>query len=140
MPGSMIGGWPSIAARVGWKGSIVGPLGLNSRTELPHWAVLATMFAASLARWRTTPDIVPVHWNARGEIDRYGGRFQALFIIPLVTTGVYIALALVPLIDPQRESYRSFAGAYSVIRLGVIGAWERCTESCCSRSRAWRSM
>jgi len=90
------------------------------RRELPHWALVGAMFALGVLSWPEAPDRIPVHWNLAGEVDRWGGRFEGLFAVPLMGAGVYLLLLFVPRIDPGRANYASFRQAYDVVRLSVL--------------------
>lgn len=53
--------------------------------------------------WKDLPDLVPMHWNISGEIDRYGSKTELLiipFLMPLLT---YLIFLLVPYIDPKKQ-------------------------------------
>ncbi len=90
------------------------------RTELPQLALLAAMFIAAALCWSRVPDRVPVHWNIAGEVDRYGGRFEALLVPPLIALGLYALLLFLPRIDPGRANYARFRTAYLVIRYALL--------------------
>jgi len=90
------------------------------RTEWPLWLLLAAMFVAAAACWRHAPEQMPVHWDIHGNVDRYGGRFEGLLLLPLVSVGIYLLLTFLPRIDPRSENYRKFATAYKVIRFSVL--------------------
>lgn len=94
---------------------------ISWRTELPQLLLIAAMIAASGWAWSRVPDKVPVHWNAKGEVDRYGGRFEGLCLAPMIGTGVYALLLVIPWLDPKRANYQQFAGAYAVIRFTILG-------------------
>ncbi|MBZ4687378.1 MAG: hypothetical protein PWQ96_205 [Clostridia bacterium] len=66
------------------------------------------------------PDRVPTHWNIRGEVDGYSGRFFGAFGLPLITLGVYILMVFLPRIDPQRTNYSKFPRAYNVVMVGLV--------------------
>lgn len=78
------------------------------------------MIATSLWGWFTLPETVPVHWNAQGEIDRYGSKLEGVGIMPVVAVGMYLLFLALPRIDPWRDNYQRFAGAYSVLRVGLL--------------------
>jgi uncharacterized membrane protein len=82
--------------------------------------VILAMFGVAAARWGSVPDRLPVHWNAAGEVDGYGGRFEALLLLPLVALVLYPLLRFIPRIDPARRNYESFAGTYLLIRVVII--------------------
>jgi uncharacterized membrane protein len=93
---------------------------VNVKIELPQWLLLAAMWAVALASWSTAPERIPVHWNMHGEVDRYGGRFEGLLLVPLVALGIYLLLLFLPRLDPGRANYAQFAGAYAIIRIAVL--------------------
>ena len=90
------------------------------RTEWPHWVLLAAMFALAAASWGSAPGQVPVHWNLAGQVDRYGGRFEGVFLLPLVAAAIYLLMLWLPRLDPGRANYETFAGAYATLRLAVL--------------------
>ena len=92
------------------------------RTEWPLWLILAAMFLIAVLAWNAVPDQIPVHWGLRGEPDRMGGRFEGLFILPLVSLFIYGVLRIAPRIDPARANYDAFAGAYATVRIIVLAA------------------
>lgn len=89
------------------------------RREAPMLAIVLGMFVASSAAWSRVETPIPIHWNASGEVDGYGGRFEGLLLIPLIALGIYGLLLVLPKADPARANYESFVGAYGWIRLGV---------------------
>jgi len=94
---------------------------ISWRTELPLWLLILAMFALALSAWPSSPDRIPVHWGLHGQVDRYGGRFEGLLLFPLVTVALYLVTLALPRIDPGRLNYARFAGAYTVVRFGLIG-------------------
>ncbi len=86
------------------------------RSELPQLVLVLAMFVAGAWAWNYVPEKIPVHWNIRGEVDRYGGRFEGLMVVPLIASGLYLLLRVLPKLDPRAENYQIFAGPYTVIR------------------------
>jgi uncharacterized membrane protein len=68
--------------------------------------VLATL-AATLLVWRHLPAQIPVHWNAGGEIDRYGAR-GTVFVQSAVMLGFMLLWTLLPRVSPQRFKVDEF--------------------------------
>ncbi len=93
---------------------------LTWRTEWPHWLLLMFLFVLAASNWSSTSERIPVHWNVHGEVDRYGGRFEGLLLLPLVALTLYLAMVLLPRIDPGRANYAAFAGAYATLRLAIL--------------------
>ena len=90
------------------------------RTEWPMWLLLWAQFLLAAGSWPKSPERIPTHWGLDGQIDGYGSRFQGLLLLPLVSLGLYLALLVAPQIDPKRESYRHFAGTYTLLRFAVL--------------------
>ncbi len=93
---------------------------INLRIEAVQWAIIGAMFVLAAVVWRSAPDQIPVHWGLSGEPDRYGGKFQGLLLLPLITLGLYLAMLLLPRVDPRRANYALFEGAYGAIRLSTV--------------------
>jgi uncharacterized membrane protein len=89
------------------------------RREWPHGLALTAMFAGSAWAWERVTPPIPTHWNFRGEVDGYGGRFEGLLLVPLIALGLYVLLLVLPRIDPGRANYASFAEPYAVIRFAL---------------------
>jgi uncharacterized membrane protein len=83
--------------------------------------MIVAMFALAGVMWSAAPDQIPVHWNWAGEPDRFGGRFEGLFLLPLAAAGVYALLLFLPRLDPRRRNYDAFAGPFAIIRTVVVG-------------------
>lgn len=90
------------------------------RVEAPQLAILIGMFVLALVTWPGAPDQIPVHWSGAGEVDRYGGKFEGLLLMPLIATGLYVLLRVLPRIDPGRANYAAFQNTYDLIRFGIM--------------------
>lgn len=86
-------------------------LKLSRSVELVQLVILAAMFAVGALSWPY------VQWNLQGQVDRYGGKLEGLFLLPLVMLGLYFLLLFVPLVDPERSNYKNFRKAYNGIRI-----------------------
>jgi uncharacterized membrane protein len=90
------------------------------RQEILPLAVLAAMFAGAAWSWPRVPDRLPIHWNAAGEVDGYGGKFVGLMLLPLVAVGMYALFLVLPKFDPGKRNYESFGKAYLALRTALI--------------------
>ena len=63
-------------------------------------ALLILMAAFSLYAWPRLSEPLPVHWDLSGEPDRWAGRWEALWLIPAITVGVFALLVAVPRLEP----------------------------------------
>lgn len=84
--------------------------------------VIALLFALSAWAWVVIPagEPIPVHWGPNGEPDRFGGKFEGLLLLPIITTAVVGLLTLVPFIDPRKENILRSGPAYRAIWIGLL--------------------
>jgi uncharacterized membrane protein len=90
------------------------------KAELPQLAIIAGLFLWSAWLWPMAPESLPVHFDLSGNVDRMGSKLEGLFAIPTTAVVLYLVLRFLPRLDPARENYNSFAGAYAVVRLAVL--------------------
>ncbi len=66
------------------------------------WLALLLSFGATLAAFFLFPERIPVHWNAAGEVDRWGAKYE-LWIIPAIQLAMVGFMAIWPRLDPLRR-------------------------------------
>ena len=66
-------------------------------------AVVLVPFLYLAYIWNQLPDKVPVHRNAKGEIDRYGDKLELILIPLLLPLIVYVIFLVVPRIAPKNK-------------------------------------
>jgi len=84
------------------------------RREWPTLLTLAVTAVLVAWSWSRIPERVGVHWNIHGEIDRYGGRFEALALVPLLLLGCSVLTFLLGRLGPAKN-----AEVMWVVRLGL---------------------
>ena len=98
---------------------------MNKHEKLPGinpvlLGIILLSLVAGAVLYSHLPERVPVHWNLRGEVDGYGGRFTGAFAIPLLTLGSYLAMVVTPRFDPKRANYVKFTGAYNAFMVAFV--------------------
>ncbi len=88
--------------------------------EWVQLGLIVGMFALAAIRWPALPDRLPIHWNASGQVDGYGGKFMGLLLIPLIAAALYLLLRFIPRIDPARANYASFQGTWMLLRVTLL--------------------
>jgi len=76
---------------------------MKLKKELPIIAIALLPFVYIAYIWNQLPEKVPMHWNIKGEIDRYGDKIELLiipFLLPILT---YVIFLVVPIIDPKNK-------------------------------------
>jgi uncharacterized membrane protein len=91
------------------------------------WMIIAAMFAVAIAEWPLAPARIPTHWDGSGSIDRFGGKFQGLLLVPLSAALAWGLVATVALFRqgkfdaPVRRALISLGYAILLIFVGVFG-------------------
>jgi uncharacterized membrane protein len=99
------------------------------------WTIIATMFATAIVESPLAPVSIPTHGNGEGSINRYGGKFQGLLLVPLSAAFAWgLITALVPFqqgkSDPSVSRVRIrlgyailliFVSVFSDLVLWIIG-------------------
>ncbi len=78
-------------------------MNLELKKELPLIGIILIPFVYLATVWNSLPEIVPIHWNSKGEIDGWGNKFTLigmLFMLPVLT---YVIMSVISKIDPKRR-------------------------------------
>lgn len=86
-------------------------------------AAVGLMLVGSAAVWPFVPAdrAIPTHWGIDGRPDAYGGKFQALLVLPLVALGLSVLLAVIPCFEPRSLHLARSAKAYLALWAVVLG-------------------
>jgi len=93
---------------------------------LPGWAMIVAMFLLAILLWPSAPESIPMHWNFAGSIDGYGGKFEGLFLMPIIATSVWSLVNFVPWVRPEkfdhglRAPFFLFAYAMMLLNVGIF--------------------
>ena len=91
-------------------------------TWLIGTVVVLLMFGLSAWAWVQLPAgaSLPVHWNAAGVADRYGGKAEGLLLLPAVVLGILLLFNVIRYIDPLRVNIERSGQAYRAVLLGIL--------------------
>jgi uncharacterized membrane protein len=78
------------------------------KTEFIPLIIIVIMFAIASFSYQQVPEKVPTHWNSKGEVDGYSGRFVGLFLLPIISFAIYLMLSFLPYIASYSEGIKSF--------------------------------
>ncbi|MEM9986120.1 MAG: SdpI family protein [Bacteroidota bacterium] len=73
------------------------------RYQIVILALIFLPFVLSWVCWNQVPDEVPIHWNAKGEPDRYGHKAINLFLLPGINLMVNGLFWIIPYADPKQN-------------------------------------
>ncbi|CAN5416104.1 SdpI family protein [soil metagenome] len=95
-----------------------------SSVAIVDGVALLLMLAFSAYAWTRIPDgaWLPTHWGANGEVDGYGSKGFALFIMPAAGAIIAALNLVLPSIDPRRKHLARSQRGYTAIWC-VLMAW-----------------
>ena len=63
---------------------------------------------------------VPIHWNIKGEVDRYGSKTVGLLVGPITVFFLTMLLLFIPRMEPRQENFAQSQKAFKIIIGGVL--------------------
>jgi len=89
-----------------------------------YWiiAILLIAISAGASAWlySSLPEQIPTHWNIRGEVDGYGGKWT-LFLFPVMMAGLLVLFYFLPALSPKHFEVDTFRSTYLYIMVLVVG-------------------
>lgn len=79
--------------------------------------VLLMIVAATLAGlllWNRLPEQMASHWNINDQVDGYMSKFWGVFMMPLITLGMFVLFLVIPSIDPLKANIAQFREAFNL--------------------------
>ena len=80
--------------------------------------IIATLIV-TLIVYPELPSRVPMHWNLRGEVNRYGDKLE-IFLMPAAMAVIALLFAALPWLSPRRFEVDTFRSTYLYIMLLVL--------------------
>ena len=82
-----------------------------TKGEKAHLLLWLLLLLLTVVFYSRLPEEIPIHWNSLGEVDSVGGK-AAAFLPMAVMAGIFVLYKYLPKIDPKKENYPRFQGAY----------------------------
>jgi uncharacterized membrane protein len=89
----------------------------TNTTSLIVLTLVAIAVIAGALLWNQLPEQMASHWNANDQVDGYMPKFWGVFLMPLVTLGMFGLFLLLPNIDPLKANIAKFRGAFNLFIL-----------------------
>jgi uncharacterized membrane protein len=88
---------------------------MNTRTTTIIVLVLIIgATAAGLLLWNKLPDQMASHWNVNDQVDGYMSRLWGVFMMPLMTLGIFLLFLVIPAIDPLKANIAKFRQTFNL--------------------------
>lgn len=83
-------------------------------TSIVVLVLIAIALVAGAWFWNQLPEQMASHWNASDQVDGYMSKFWGVFMMPVVTLGMFVLFLLLPNIDPLKANIAQFRGAFNL--------------------------
>jgi len=89
-----------------------------------YWIIAILLIAISLGAtawvYSSLPEQIPTHWNIRGEVDGYGGKWT-LFLFPAMMAGLLVLFSILPALSPKHFEVDTSRSTYLYIMVLCTG-------------------
>jgi len=75
---------------------------------------------AGLLLWNRLPGQMASHWNINDEVDGHMSKFWGVFMMPLVTLGMFVLFLVIPSIDPLKANIAKFREAFNLFIILIV--------------------
>jgi len=75
---------------------------------------------AGLLLWNKLPDQMASHWDINDQVNGYMPKFWGVFMMPLVTLGLFVLFLVVPAIDPLKANIAQFREAFNLFIVLIV--------------------
>ena len=86
-------------------------------TRMTLVIVLVLLLVSALAGvllWNRLPDPMASHWDVNDQVNGTMPRFWGVFLVPLISLGLFLLFLLIPAIDPLKENIAKFRDAFNL--------------------------
>jgi len=93
-------------------------------TRLTTIVVLVSIIGATIAGvflWNQLPDQMASHWDANDQVNGYISKFWGVFMIPLITLGMFLLFLIIPNIDPLKANIAQFRETFNLFITFMVG-------------------
>jgi uncharacterized membrane protein len=86
-------------------------------------AVLLMLVLALLAGfllWNRLPDQMASHWGVNDQVNGYMSKFWGVFLLPLMTLGMFLLFLVIPFIDPLKANIAQFRSVFNLFIVLIV--------------------
>jgi len=73
-----------------------------------------------IALWNRLPDLMASHWGANDEVNGYISKFWGVFLLPLITLGMFLLFLVVPSVDPLKANIAQFREVFNLFIMLIV--------------------
>jgi len=89
-------------------------------TTITVLILIAAAILAGLLLWNHLPDPMASHWNVNDDVDGYMSKSWGVFMVPLMTLGMFVLFLVIPSIDPLKANIAQFREAFNLFIVLIV--------------------
>ena len=74
--------------------------------------VVLIQFLVATYYYPQMPEQIASHWSIEGVADGYFSKFWGLFLVPIISVGLFLLFAVIPRVDPLQNNIKDFIKYY----------------------------
>jgi uncharacterized membrane protein len=82
--------------------------------------ILLSFLIAGYAYQVIEEDTVATHWDSEGNVNGYMSKLWGLFLLPLISVGIYLLFLFIPKIDPLKKNIQKFRKDFDLFILMIL--------------------
>ena len=76
--------------------------------------IIIGITVAGAVLWDQLPDPMASHWNENDQVDGYMAKIWGVYMMPLVTLGLFLIFLVIPQIDPLKANIAQFRETFNL--------------------------
>jgi len=99
---------------------------LNQKYYLAAAAVVLSSLAGTILAYPQLPPVVPIHWDAHGQVNGWGPKWSLFFYGPGMMLGIILLFSALPWLSPKKFEVDSFRSTYLYIMVMIVAMLAYC--------------
>jgi len=84
--------------------------------------IILLSFLLGVYLYPQMPEKMASHWDFQGQVDGYMPRFWGLFLMPFISSGLFLLFVLIPKIDPLKANIKKFRSHFDRF---ILESWPK---------------
>jgi uncharacterized membrane protein len=93
---------------------------INQKYYLGAAAVILATLVGTLVAYPQLPNVVPIHWDAQGQVNGWGPKWSLFLYGPGMMLGMVLLFSALPWLSPKRFEVDSFRATYLYIMIVIV--------------------
>ncbi|MGQ9705896.1 MAG: SdpI family protein, partial [bacterium] len=90
------------------------------KSEILILIIILISFLIGWYFYSKMPDVFASHWNIKGEVNGYMPKFWGLFLMPFISSDLFLIFILIPRVDPLKANIEKFTKYYDLFIIITI--------------------